>query len=191
MKVRCDNFKQGPWQFFSEDLTEVREGGSHVHSSGSRRWGRSGCTLQQGDSVESGGEAQVLRLRKQWGEGGRSRRAFENIVKTLVIKLSEKGFKRWSYPAWLTFDDLQGRWGCWVKTGLTWGRGGSGGQEWKQGSRDEKSAVAPSCLSSPGTSPPAPASSLFTGSTWLVVKTVRIKRFYKVPDTCTAWVERQ
>lgn len=90
-----------PGDFFRKDLKKAREGENKVYSWESRRRARSSCMACPNSSKESGvtwrrveGKAQVMRLGKRGGQRAHPRRASENTVKTLVIKLSEKGFKQ-------------------------------------------------------------------------------------------------
>lgn len=90
-----------PGDFFSKDLKKAREGENKMYSWESRRRARSSCMACPNSSKESGvtwrrvkGKAQVMRLGKRWGQGAHPRRASENTIKALVIKLSEKGFKQ-------------------------------------------------------------------------------------------------
>lgn len=92
---------RAPGDFFSKDLKKAREGEDEMYSWESRRRARSSCMACPNSRKESGvmwrrvkGKAQVMRLGKRWGQGAHPRRASENTVRTLVIKLPEKGFKQ-------------------------------------------------------------------------------------------------
>lgn len=74
---------------------------------------------------------------------------------------------------------------AWLGVGL-----GHRGAEVKAGSH-LKIKISQHCLSLSGMASSTPTSLLFTKSALLMVKTVTTKRFYKVSETCTVWVQQQ